>query len=123
MKHFVTIACIDETKDTSFPRYLRLRIECLTCTGHQTVPEQQVLHGGRPIERSGVGIVDSEGQSVSHVIVKILADAWKVTDDRHTHRIELLPRPDAAVQENLRRVNGTCDKRSAERGLITRSSR
>lgn len=69
----------------------------LTCAGHQAVPEQQVLHGGCPIERSGIGVIDGEGQRVGDVIVKILANARKITDDRHTHRVELLPRPYAAV--------------------------
>lgn len=76
-----------------------LRLECslLTCTRHQTVPEQQVLHGGRPIERRGVGVVDGEGQRVGDMIVKILADTRKIADNRHAHCIELLPGSYAAV--------------------------
>lgn len=70
---------------------------CLTCAGHQAVPEEQVFHSSRPIERSGIGIVDSEGQRVGNVIVKTLADTREIANNRHTRSIELLLRPYAAV--------------------------
>lgn len=77
--------------------YTTLIFDCHTCAGHQAVSEQQVFHGGRPIERSGVSIIDGEGQSVGDVIVKIFADSRKIANDRHTYRIELLSRSYAAI--------------------------
>lgn len=91
----------------------------LTCAGHETVPEQQVLHGGGPVERGGIGIVDGEAQSVGYMIVETLANTRKITDDRHTYRVELLSRSYAAVQEDLRRVNGACTTNKTRNGLIT----
>lgn len=80
----------------------------LTGAGHEAVPEEQVLHGGGPVEGGRVGVVDGEGQGVGRVIVQIAPDAREIVDHRDTDCLELGLRAHAAVQEDLRRVHRSC---------------
>lgn len=60
-------------------RAVRVRARDFRCNirnagaGHQAVAEQQILHGGRPVQRRRIRIVDEEIGKVRNVIVQIFA--------------------------------------------------
>lgn len=79
----------------------------LTCARHQSISEQKVLHGGCPIQRRGVGVVNGEGQRVSDMIVKIFADTRQIVNDWYTNSVQVFSWSDTAVQKYLWRVYST----------------
>lgn len=80
----------------------------LTGTRHQAIPEEKVLHRSCPVEGSRVSVIDSEGQRIGDVIVKIFTYARQIVNNGDTDGIQVFSRTDTAVQKYLRRINRAC---------------
>lgn len=79
----------------------------LTSAAHQTVPKQQVFHGGCPVQRGGIRVVNVKVHKIGHVVLQVFPHAWQVMHQRHLHLIQLLSGPNSRKQENLGRVHSS----------------
>lgn len=53
----------------------------LTSSRHKSIPEQQILHGGGPVERRGVVIVDVEVEEVCDVVLQVVSDGGQLVGE------------------------------------------
>lgn len=95
---FSSKVLIPSTIEPAGVRTFPMAVNGRDLTGHEAVPEEEVFHGGGPVERCRGRVVDEEVEEECHVVVQVLADPRQVMHDGDVELPQVLFRPDTGQE-------------------------